>query len=846
MSSTVSSLSWGDEASFASRDGRRGSHNGSDSLVVPPSSELESSSMKRMDGTTRDMSKNSHDHHYHHGPSIMDELTLNKLRFSDLGLIGREKELEILQQCLERCRAGFAPKSTSAATVQDCNGVRELVLLQGLSGTGKSALVRHFVSSDKRRLQIWVEGKFDFVRREDEPLSAFIDALGNLSSRLVGELHQKAFAEFRDSLLQKLDKDEITLLVSMVPNLRQVAYQDSPDGSDPATSHQSIDDNNLAGDAEANSQRMKHIFRKLCRVLAQHLAPLVIVLDDTQWADKTSIELMESLLNDDLNSQLLLIACFRSNEANGVMDMRTRLLQSKRRGLRITDMEIGNLSLDHVHRVVSTLLSMDDKESIKTLDLARLCYKRTHGNIFFLQQFIIMLKEEKLLVYHLGLLRWDWDATKIESDTAATANVVGLVTDRLCRLPPGVLSFLQLASCLGSTCRDRTMALVWQNVATTTIQNAEEEITSREDVQLVLKLAKEGNFLEELAPNSHRWLHDKIQEAAMSTIETEQLDSLKCRMGSTLLQCLTKEELESDIFVVANLLSTYRPFSQNDVSAVIELFLNAAEKSTSVAGFQSALRYAKIGIGLLPSEPWETRFVQSLRLYSLAAEASGFLGVVDAMLEYTEAVLNQPKCSIIDKIRVYFIKLQYLQNNGNVAEALKLGLEVLSKLGLSFPRSKFGQAVAAMRLINRLKKKPPTTEELWKLSPMTDRKSKEIIKVIFRLEACFYYTKQVFLYILASARTVELVVEKGLCDYSAGAFFATGNVLAVMSNDLKHLDTWSTLSLLLTHLVPRGHHESRAIFATCQGLAWCRPLPGLPKEMRRGYKVGMKVGDTER
>lgn len=319
-------------------------------------------------------------------------------------------------------------------------------------------------------------------------------------------------------------------------------------------------------------------------------------------------------------------------------------------------------------------------------------------------------------------------------------------------------------------------------------------------------------------------------------------------MGTTLLQHLTQEELNQNIFVVANLLTDYNTANtrpDNDLQLEIDLFLRAAEKASSVAAFQSMFRYAKSGIALLHAECWETCFDQSVRLYSLATEASAFLGHLDEMLEYSAVVLNQPKCSIFDKLRVYFVKLELLQNNGDSFEAVDLGLELLTKLGCSFPKSTAGQVISTIKTLQKYKKTPPTEELLRQLPHMTDRHSKEIVKIIFRLEASFYYTKQIFLYALASAQTVKLVLERGLCDYSAGAVFALGNILAVINGDLKYLKKWSELSILVTELVP-GHHESRAYFASYCGFAWCKPMHSLPKSLLHGYEVGMKVGDTER
>ena len=129
---------------------------------------------------------------------------------------------------------------------------------------------------------------------------------------------------------------------------------------------------------------------------------------------------------------------------------------------------------------------------------------------------------------------------------------------------------------------------------------------------------------------------------------------------------------------------------------------------------------------------------------------------------------------------------------------------------------------------------------------MTDIKKKEILKIIFRLETVFFYTKQIFLYTLTNATAVDLLLTYGKADYSGSAFFAVGNVLSAMSGDLKYLTTWSELAQLMVEVVPSKRQESRVCFATSAGLVWTRPLHSFPKGFVRGYQIGMKVGDTER
>lgn len=855
---------------------------------------------------------------------VLNTLTVNKFRWPDLGLVGRDSELEQLQECLDRC---YSHSNESGFST------RELVFLEGESGTGKSFLVKEFAqgrgkkNSSSSLKKLVLQGKFDQFSGY-RPISAFLEAFAGLASELGEEkLHQKAFFEFRDSLKQAFedDKELLELLLALIPNLRSLIYDQnhaSP-GINSGDDNSGKEDNSgdmrgitslpthsdaitTTSTLHGNRHCVQQVFCKLCRVLTEHFAPVIIVLDDCQWADQASLELLEALYSDNHNSKILFVACLRPPEEDidQLTELRNKLSiaaqsqTSSSRPSNITTLTLDNLAQEHVHTVVTTLLDSADKTDNldKTMELSELCHKRTHGNVFFLLQFLIMLQEEGLLEFKLGLYDWKWDLALIEAKTAATENVVNMVVDRLLyKLPDDLpIAFLQLASCLGSTVNDRALALAWEHVAVLDGEN----VSNRPGFQETLNAAVRGNFLEPGSgdvrgsntsrsifgresnqPYYHRWLHDKIQEAVMSSIGTSSsqidakhndplnsdggdddesnstrvIDDVKCRVGMSLLQFLNEEELEREVFVVANLLTnTFQPSNDYFLTITIDLFLRAAEKAISLGAFQSACRYATSGISLLhqlKENAWEDDkyFDRSLRLYSIATEASGVLGSIENMLAYSNVVLNQPKCSIFDKLRVYLVKLEYLQNNGEAFAAVDLGLQILLQLGCKFPKNKAVQAVQTIKRVNMFKAKAPTKTQLRNLSPMTNRNAKEIVKVIFRLEASFYYTRQVFLYALVSMKSVELVLENGLCDYSGGAFFAVGNILAALSHDLKHLKTWCALSdLIVTELVPNGYHQSRAIFANCCGFLWSQPTLNQPKRFLHGYKVGMKVGDTER
>mmetsp|Transcript_58455 Transcript_58455/g.142951 ORF Transcript_58455/g.142951 Transcript_58455/m.142951 type:complete len:1255 (+) Transcript_58455:215-3979(+) len=839
----------------------------------------------------------------------LESLTVNKLRLS-MDAIGRDDELRILQQCLDRLIPISSSSSTKVSTsasssassgsqlqehlqeaavtteppppaATTADGGRELVFVRGLPGTGKSKLATTFVKKQMKhnKKMILAMGKFDLYLR-DEPYSGVGDALSEIFAQVLADGERYELDKLRSSIQESMSH-EVALFESIIPTLRSILQKTVPAGRSPKADSEYIDrtssndgvgdeqqneetnvSNNVAmnstnnawktkRDNEATKQMMNHAFRVLFRILSAHFAPLVVVFDDLQWSDQASLELIEILMNDEENEKLMIIACYRSEEVDNfqgqdgefhsVIELQRRIEQSSSRRSSTTSIEINNLPLESVNEIICSLLNMDNEE--ETLELAKLCHERTAGNVFFLIQFLIMLKEEGLLTYQIGLMRWVFDVPKISRETAATANVVGMVADRMQKLPQGVHVLLQLGGLLGSEFRYHTIRVLWEEVS---VSDGNGSIPSkRSGLQPIIEMAKDQNFIEEIEPEKYRWLHDKIQEAALSDISDERLQALRGEAGIALLHRLSPSNLDLDLFVVANLLRQCSPADDQEAATVAALFLQAAEKATSVSAYLSASVYAIKGIAYLPASCWASYPDIALRLYSIGTQACGYLGLVEKMWALGNVVYNQPSFSVQDKLPVYATYMLYLGNAGKPFDAVDLALDTLKQLGCTFPRNGAVRMMKTLSVLNKLKKTPPTEESLCALPVMTDTKTKAIIRVIFHLEPYFYYTKQLFLYALCAIKRVQLLLSHGMTDFSADAFFVVGHLLSIVTGDLESLVYWSRLSRTLKEISPGGFHESRVMYATTLAFAWRMPLHGLIKDFTRGYEAGMKVGDTE-
>ena len=204
----------------------------------------------------------------------------------------------------------------------------------------------------------------------------------------------------------------------------------------------------------------------LFRIMASVLSPLVLVIDDLQWADTASVELLESILSNREIENVMVIGIFRSNEVDDthilsktLRDIRSATRESNT-GLSIIEFEIGNLDIDAVNEMLAFLLSTDDRARVRPL--AEISYKKTAGNPFYLTHFLSRLHEMRMLSYDHELMDWTWDEQSIELYTQATDNVVDLLTQSMTSLSQDHQTLLSFASFLGSNFQERPLFILWK------------------------------------------------------------------------------------------------------------------------------------------------------------------------------------------------------------------------------------------------------------------------------------------------------------------------------------------------------------------------------------------------
>src|SRR5712664_973374 len=381
-------------------------------------------------------------------------------------LYGRSREVETLLAAFDRVVTSGRP---------------ELVLVSGYSGIGKSSVVNELHKALVPPRGLFASGKFDQYKR-DIPYSTLAQAFQGLIRSLLA----KSEAElniWREALREALGPNGM-LMVDLVPELKLILGEQPP-----------------VSDLEPQDaqRRFQMVLRRFISVFARPEHPLALFLDDLQWLDAATLDLLEDLLTRANLQHLMLIGAYRDNEVDATHPLVRKLEAVKNAGARIEEITLLPLASEHLAQLIADALRC---EAERAAPLAQLVHEKSGGNPFFALQFMSALAEEGLLTFDHDAARWSWDLNRIHAK-GYTDNVVDLMVAKLARLPVETQAALQQLACLGSIVEITTLSIV--------------RGTSEEALDADLWEAVRQELIVQLA-GSYTFVHDRVQEAAYSLI----------------------------------------------------------------------------------------------------------------------------------------------------------------------------------------------------------------------------------------------------------------------------------------------------------------------------------------
>ncbi len=536
-------------------------------------------------------------------------------------LYGREKEIDTLFSLFERISQGETA----------------LLLIFGYSGIGKSSIVQEMRRPIEQKRGHFIAGKFEQFQ-QNTPYSALIQAFRKLVQLLLAE---KDLDLWKERFLKALGFDA-QIMIDVIPELKLIIGEQSPV---------------VPLNVRQAELRFHRTFASFIQVFLKKEHPLVLFVDDLQWADAASLKLLEFFLIENQPSYLLIIGAYRDNEVGPLHPLMGFFEKLKQIGHSFETLEIAPLSLKAVQNLVS-----DTLHNTQIAPLAQLIYQKTQGNPFFVIQFLKTIYQAGLLSFEKQ--SWVADLAQIEQ-LKISDNVAELMSRKIQELPLATQELLKAASAIGHAFDLSILADVCSldlaQVSSHLWEALQEEFISIEE-------SKAARYVFE---------HDRIQQAAYQLIPQQERSKLHYAIGRVLLNTT------SDVMSIVNQLNYGRNLieDQEERMDLARLNLQAGQKAKDAVAYPSALEYFKIGKDLLTQESWDQHYELAFFLYQNLAICHYLTSQYQQAEEIFDLLLKQAK-SKLEQAQIYHLKNSIYTQIGEIEKALVASQKGLKLLGV--------------------------------------------------------------------------------------------------------------------------------------------------------------------
>ena len=706
-------------------------------------------------------------------------------------LYGREREVETLLASFDRVVNGSVP---------------ELVLVSGYSGIGKSSVVNELQPVLVPPRGLFASGKFDQYKR-DIPYSTLAQAFQSLIRPLLGK-READLAPWRDTLRETLGPNA-GLVVDLVPEVKAIIGEPPPVPELPPQ------------DAR---RRFQLVFQQFIGVFARPEHPLALFLDDLQWLDAATLDLMEDLLTRSELQHLMLIGAYRDNEVDAAHPLMQKLEAIKSAGGKVFDIRLDPLTTKDVGGLVGDTLRCDAEQA---KPLADVVHAKTDGNPFFVIHFLHALADEGLLAFDHERARWSWDLGGIHAKRY-TDNVVDLLAGKLTRLPLETQVALRQFACLGNVADVAMLSIVLE--------------MPEEQLHAALWEALRQQLIDRLE-RSYKFVHDRVQEAAYALIPQKTRAEAHLKIGRLLLAETPSEKRNGAIFEIVNQLNRGAPLitSRDEREQLAALNLVAGKRAKASSAYASALTYFITGATLLPEDAWERRQDLAFELELQSADCEVCTGALQAAAERLAALATRA-LGTVQRCVVAHRRVHLYMMLGAHEGAVAVALECLGQVGIDWSAhpTELETRGEYERFWSQLGNR--SIADLVDLPLMQDPEARATLDVLTSLVAPACYT-DVNLYALSVCRATNLSLEFGNSD---AAPYNYGAMSLIASARFGHYNEAYRLGKMACNLLEcRGwkYFGGRTYFAFGSLLPWTQPLVDAIEPARRAFQMAAEHGD---
>jgi histidine kinase len=712
-------------------------------------------------------------------------------------LYGREKEQASLSDTFQRITQLKTPKKL------------EFVLISGPSGTGKSKLAQSLQERVQAEGGYFCSGKFDQLNQA-HPMSPLVAAFNDYVQQIIAE-GEESIKRVRAALLREVGSD-LWIVAQVMPAIADLVGKENV-----------VDDQCCTGAMVAAKRGACaiHAIKKMMRAISSPERPLVLMLDDLQWATQTPLRKLRAMVTDPLNDGVLFVATCRDDVASN-SELSSFLRELEDDEVQITNIALSNLSYPVIAELVEDKLGLP---AAKSTAMSEFLFKRSDGNIFFVFEILRWLRDTKVLTCDKKTMLWSMGAMP----TCQFCHHSGFLDRKMGMLPRDVQKVLMVASCLGANITQELMETALQ-------ENIEDPLAL---------LVRKRLLVVDDNQETYSFPHDRIQSAAYSLIGVELKPAFHLEIGRRLWKNLGDKQLDCNLFVVLTQLEKGAHIIRDRamLHEIADLCIRAAEQSVALSSFHIASERLNFAMTLLGENCWDEAYDLSLVLYNHAAEVEVSIGNHDRVEALLKQVLDNAK-SFSDQLRAYSTQVYVLGVQGKMNLAIKTGLHVLDQLGEGQPAkfSKTGLYWNMSIICRKLKRK--TNRSIRRLPHMTDPKKIAAMQILNMLFLnTFLARPDMFPFVVV--KMMKLTLADGLSAISAVAFAGFGMLMAFSGKITQGLKCGQiSLDIL-------DDFEARSFLPRCYAFVYgfirahAMPWTDTLEPLKLGHSVGLSTGDLE-
>ncbi|MBF2065456.1 MAG: AAA family ATPase [Calothrix sp. C42_A2020_038] len=723
-----------------------------------------------------------------------------------------------------------------AAFKRVTTGQSELILVKGVSGIGKTAVINEVHKPIVGARGYFIKGKYDQFQRQT-PFSGFVQALRDLITQLLSEDNSQ-LQYWKNNILQALGENA-QVIIDVIPELEAIIGRQPPVTV-------------LEGNTAQN--RFNLLFQNFIRVFATSTHPLVIFLDDLQWADLESLKLIQLLMSQGNAGYMLLIGAYRDNEVSSTHPLALTLNKIHKLGSTVNQISLTPLKQDDLNYLIADTLNCSPE---LVLTLTELVYAKTSGNPFFCTQFLKALYEEKLIYFNFDKRCWECEISKVK-EQSTTDDIIELMTQQLKKLPSETQNALKLAACISNQFDLKTLAIVLQKSLPETAMHLwkalqEGFILPTNETYKFFPLSNEQSDIQglnilkkaEMFRIEYKFLHDRVQQAAYGLIPNDQKQITHLKIGKLLLEKIPNNQHEERIFDIVNHLNTGIGLitTLEERQELAQLNLLAAKKAKQSTAYVVAQEYLEKGVNLLGSECWNL-YDLALQLHREKAEIEYLNGNFEACESLINRVLPKLRTNL-EKTEFYNILVVQYTLQAKYEESIKVGIYALKLLNINLPqenleiefRKEYAQVSKLLEIWS--------IDNLLHLPLMQSQENIMAAKLLMSLDPVTYIGMPE-LYPIVSLELIKLSLKYGNTAESAKGYSNYGVILSSFFQKYESAYEFGKLAMNLSDKLNHPVLKCRTYFIFASFISnWYQHIKLATHFNDEAYKFGLEAGELQ-